>query len=157
MPLNPNAADLIRANLEALKNGQRVKAVIIGTLAPVQLAVLNDYRTVELDLPPSVEEIIFIGSHIYQRRIVDDGYTVEDVVDQVISAMDAQSVVVTGMRLTTIQNHTPRADRYGNQIRDMAALVCTSKHPRPELYDLYPKGDFNKPPKAEKPPVGGSL
>lgn len=157
MPLNSNAADLIRANLEALQNGQRVKAVVIGTLTASQLAVLNDYRTAELGLPPSVEEVIFIGAHVYQRRIVEDGYTIDDAVDQLMSAMDAQAVVVTGARLTTIQNHTPRADRYGNQIRDMGTLVCTSKHPRPELYGVSPKGDFNKPPKAEEPPKGGSL
>jgi hypothetical protein len=110
-----------------------------------------------LELPPSVKEVIFIGSHIYKRRVVDDGYSIDDAVEQVMSAMDAQSIVITGARLTTIQNHTPRPDRYGNQIRDMGTIVCTSKHPRPELYGVSPKGDFNKPPKAEKPPEGGSL
>jgi hypothetical protein len=114
--------------------------------------VLNDYRTVELGLAPSVEEVIFIGAHVYQRRIVDDGYTIDDAVDQLVSAMDAQAVVVTGARLTTIQNHTPRADRYGNQIRDMGTLVCTSKHPRPELYGLSPKGTSTNPQKQKSRP-----
>ena len=157
MPLYPNAADLIRANLEALQRGERVKPVAIGTLTDHQLAVLNFYRTKELGLPPNTAEVIFIGGHIYARRVVDDGYTIEDAVEQVMSALDAQSIVVTGINLTTIQNLTVRADRYGNQIRDKATLECSRRHPRPELYGVSPKGDFNKPQKAEKPPEGGSL
>jgi hypothetical protein len=157
MPLYPNAAYLVRANLEALQRGERVRPIAIGTLTIEQLAVLNEYRTEVLGLPPNEAEVVFIGSHIYKRRIVDDGYTLEDAVDQVMSAMDAQSVVVTGRNLTTIQNLNPRADRYGNQIRDKATLECSGKHPKPELYGVSPKGDLNKPTKAGKPPEGGSL
>jgi molybdopterin biosynthesis enzyme len=106
MPLYPNADALIRANLEAFQRGERVKPVAIGTLTEQQLAVLNVYRTEELGLPPNVAEVIFIGKHVYDRRVVDDGYTIEDAVEQVMSAMDAQSIVVTGIKLTTMQNLT---------------------------------------------------
>ena len=148
MPLYSNAADLIRTNLEALQRGERVRPVVIGTLTVEQLAVLNAYRTEVLGLPPNESEVVFIGSHIFKRRIVDDGYTVEDAVDQVMSAMDAQSVVVTDRNLTTIQNLNPRADRYGNQIRDKATFECSRRHPKPELYGVSPKGDLNKPTKT---------
>jgi hydroxymethylpyrimidine/phosphomethylpyrimidine kinase len=145
MPLYPNAQALIRANLEALQNGQRVRGVAIGTLTPAQLTAINAERAAEGGaLPPILEEVIFFGSHVYQSRVLQDGYKLEDVVDQVMSAMDAQSVVVTSPRMTTIQNLVPRADRYGNQIRDKAVLECTRRHPRPELFTVVPKGDYNK-------------
>ena len=103
-------------------------------------------------MPPILEEVIFFGSHVYQSRVLQDGYKLEDVVDQVMSAMDAQSVVVTSPRMTTIQNLVPRADRYGNQIRDKAVLECTRRHPRPELFTVVPKGDYNKAQKQKSRP-----
>jgi hydroxymethylpyrimidine/phosphomethylpyrimidine kinase len=153
MPLYPNAQALIRANLEALQNGQRVRGVAIGTLTPAQLTAINAERAAEGGaLPPILEEVIFFGSHVYQSRVLQDGYKLEDVVDQVMSAMDAQSVVVTSPRMTTIQNLVPRADRYGNQIRDKAVLECTRRHPRPELFTVVPKGDYNKAQKQTSRP-----
>ncbi len=150
MPLYPNAQSLIRANLEALQNGKRVKGVAIGTLTATQLNAINAERAAEGGaLPPILEEVIFFGSHAYQSRVLQDGYTIDDVVDQVMSAMDAQSVVVTSTRMTTIQNPIPRADRYGNQIRDKAVLECTRRHPRAELFTVVPKGDTNKPQKQK--------
>jgi hydroxymethylpyrimidine/phosphomethylpyrimidine kinase len=146
-------AGLIRANLEALQSGQRVKCVAIGTLAAAQLNAINAERAAEEGtLPPILEEVIFFGSHAYQSRVLQDGYTIEDVVDQVMSAMDAQSVVVTSLRMTTIQNLIPRADRYGNQIRDKAVLECTRRHPKAELFTVVPKGDINKPKKQKSRP-----
>ena len=153
MPLYPNAQALIRANLEALQNGQRVRGVAIGTLTPAQLTAIIAERAAEGGaLPPILEEVIFFGSHVYQSRVLQDGYKLEDVVDQVMSAMDAQSVVVTSPRMTTIQNLVPRADRYGNQIRDKAVLECTRRHPRPELFTVVPKGDYNKAQKQKSRP-----
>jgi hypothetical protein len=153
MPLYPNAQALIRANLEALQNGQRVKGVAIGTLTAAQLNAINAERTTEGGaLPPIVDEVIFFGSHAYQSRVLQDGYTLEDVVDQVLSAMDARSVIVTSPRMTTIQNPTPRTDRYGNQIRDKAVLECTRRHPRAELFTVVPKGDHIKPKKQKSRP-----
>jgi len=153
MPPYPNAPALIRANLEALQSGQRVKGVAIGTLTAAQLNAINAERTAEENrLPPILEEVIFFGSHAYQSRVLQDGYTIEDVVDQVLSAMDAQSVVVASPRMTTIQNPIPRADRYGNQIQDKAVLECTRRHSKAELFTVVPKGDNNKPKKQKSHP-----
>ena len=153
MPLYPNAQALISANLEALQDGKRVKGVAIGILTAAQQNAINAERAAEEGaLPPILEEVIFFGSHVYQSRVLQDGYKLEDVVDQVMSAMDAQSVVVTSPRMTTIQNLVPRADRYGNQIRDKAVLECTRRHPRPELFTVVPKGDYNKAQKQKSRP-----
>jgi hypothetical protein len=153
MPPYPNAQALIRSNLEALQSGQRVKGIAIGTLTAAQLNAINAERAAEGGtLPPILEEVIFFGSHAYRSRVLQDGYTIEDVVDQVMSAMDAQSVVVTSPRMTTIQNLIPRADHYGNQIRDKAVLECTRRHPRAELFTVVPKGDMNKPKKQKSRP-----
>ena len=150
MPLYPNAQALISANLEALQDGKRVKGVAIVILTAAQQNAINAERAAEEGaLPPILEEVIFYGSHVYQSRVLQDGYTINDVVDQVMSAMDAQSVVVTSPRMTTIQNPIPRADRYGNQIRDKAVLECTRRHPRAELFTVVPKGDYNKPQKQK--------
>jgi nucleotidyltransferase/DNA polymerase involved in DNA repair len=153
MPLYANARAMIRANLEALRDGERVKGVAIGTLTAAQLNAINAQRAAEGGaLPPILEEVIFFGSHAYQSRVLQDGYTIDDVVDQVMSAMDAQSVVVTSTRMTTIQNPIPRADRYGNRIHDKAVLECTRRHPRAELFTVVPKGDYNKPKKQKSRP-----
>ena len=130
-----------------------MKGVAIGTLTAAQLNAINAERTAEGSiLPPILEEVIFFGSHAYRSRVLQDGYTLEDVVDQIISAMDAQSVVVTSPRMTTIQNLVLRADRYGNQIRDKAVLECTRRHPKDELFTVVPKGDNNKPQKQKSRP-----
>jgi hypothetical protein len=57
MPPYPNASALIRANLEVLQSGQRVKGVAIGTLTAAQLNAINAERAAEGGtLPPILEE-----------------------------------------------------------------------------------------------------
>ena len=92
-----------------------------------------------------------MGQHIYNSRIVGDGYTIEDVPDQIASAMAADAVVLDTSPMTGLESPAPRTDRYGNQVRDRLVLECTARHPRPELFSVIPKGDRNKPKK--KPPV----
>jgi hypothetical protein len=145
MPLFENALDTIRANLEALDRKERVRLVSIGTLTDSQLAAINGYRD-NHGLPPISGEIVFIGSHIHKRRIVEDGYTIEDVLDQIISAFDPNSTVING-KMSAIKNPTERADRYGNQVRDEVVFECSTKHPRAELFSVVARGDKIKPAK----------
>jgi urease gamma subunit len=150
MPLYPQAAAFIRDNLEAIRDGKKVKPVTIGALTGVQLAAINRHRLARnATLPQIVAEVIFIGSHIYESRVVRDGYSIEDVIDQIVSAMDAASRLVGNLPMQTIENPAPRADRYGNQIHDRAVFECMSRHPRPELFSVVPKGDKVRPKKQK--------
>ena len=97
------------------------------------------------NLEPVVAEVLFFGSHIYQSRCVRDGYTLDDVIDQIVSAMDSASVLVGNLPMQAIENPNLRADRYGNQVHDRAVFECMSRHPRPELFSIMPKGDRNRP------------
>jgi hypothetical protein len=95
MPLFENAARLIRANLEQFKPDAKihVKAVAIGTLTDAQLATINAGRNQE-GLKPIVSEFLFVGAHIYKSRILHDGYSIADVIDQIESAMRGEAVKV---------------------------------------------------------------
>ncbi len=94
MPLHQNAIGLIHSNLEVLQRGERVKPIVIGTLTDVQLRVINHERAARTHpLPPVIAEVLFMGRHIYKSRIERDGYTIDDVLIQIESAMDSGSVV----------------------------------------------------------------
>lgn len=149
MPLHENAAELIRAHLEQFSPTERVrvKAIVIGDLTETQLATLNDYQDAE-HLPRSTGEVLFHGWHIYKSRVLRDGYQIEDVIDQITSAMSSNSIVEASNYMTSMENPVPRADRYGNRVHDKAVLECMARHPRPELYSVIPKGDVTKPPKT---------
>jgi hypothetical protein len=147
MPLYPGALQLIRQNLEELALGNKVRSIAIGTLTERQLGGINQARQHRANpLPVIIAEVLFIGQHVFNSRVVRDGYTIEDVIDQIESAMQASADFIPTSRAAAIQNHTRRLDRYGNYVRDMAIFECTSRHPRPELFSVMPKGD--KPPKA---------
>jgi hypothetical protein len=146
MPLYGDAFDWMRANFERIARGDKPPGVIIGTLTVEQLNALNRIRAAHKPpLPPVTDEVLFYGRHLYGSRVVRDGYTVEDVFDQIASAMSGDSVLVPHPRSTVLQNPRSRADRYGNMVMDLAVLECTAHHPRPELFSVMPKGDKNKP------------
>jgi hypothetical protein len=140
MPLFAHARDLMRANLEKIHAGTRVVAVQIGTLTLRQLEDINNIRA-EDGLPAIIAEVYFVGGHMYRSRATGDGYTIEDILDQISSAMDSTSVVIPSKKMTSMQNPNARADKYGNHVRDRAIFECSRKHPRPELYSVMPKGD----------------
>jgi hypothetical protein len=94
-------------------------------------------------------EVVFLGRHVYTSRALRDGYTIEDIIDQIAGAMDAASVILQSPFMTAMENPNPRADRYGNSVRDRIILECTARYPRPELYSVIPKGDVHKPEKKK--------
>jgi len=155
MPLYSHAVALIRSNLEQISRGQKVRAVSIGILTERQLGAINQARQSRTNpLPIVIAEVLFLGQHTYNSRIRDDGYTIDDVVDQIVSAMDATAVFIPTSKAAAIQNHTKRPDRYGNRVQDMAVFECTARHPRPELLSVIPKGDRPPNPKAGQTPKG---
>jgi hypothetical protein len=151
MPLYPHALDLIRGNLEQIAQGKKVKPVVVGKLTTEQLNAINQHRQEQNpDLPLIIDEVLFFGSHIYRSRCLRDGYTIEDVVDQIAGAMDERSVLVGNLPAQAIENPIARNDRYGNQVHDRAVFECMSRHPRPELFSVVPSGDRNRPARKQK-------
>jgi hypothetical protein len=148
MPLLTDAAALIRTNLEQIEAGRKASLVEIGALTPEQLAHINKHRAAQ-GLIPVRAEVVFIGKHIYQSRIAKDGYTIDDVIDQIANAMQADSWVLDTSKMTGMENPNLRADRYGNKVRDRVVFECTARHPRPELFSVVPKGDLIKPQKKK--------
>lgn len=140
MPLFHKARRIMRINLQTIQDGKRVKFISVGTLTAVQLEKVNAHRAA-LGVLPVIEELVFKGKHIYDSRIIKDGYTIEDVLDQIESGMSDTSVVIEGQTMTGMENPKLRPDRYGSEVKDRIVFECTSHHPRPELYSVVPKGD----------------
>jgi hypothetical protein len=46
--------------------------------------------------------------HLYSSRIQRDGYTIDDVLDQIISGMDSAAVVLRSPTMTVIENPLQR-------------------------------------------------
>ena len=146
MPLYADAGLLIRRNLEQIRKAARVRIVPIGALTEEQLGQINAGRFAN-SLNPIISEVVFVGAHIYKSRAIRDGYTIEDVVDQISAAMDTTAVVIDALHMTIMESTNLRADRYGNLVRDRIVFECSARHPRAELFSVMPKGDMHKPPK----------
>ena len=86
MPLYPDAKTRIVANLEVIAEGGRVALIAVGMFTEQQFADLNAVRRGLSLHEIESREIVFIGRHIYARRS-KDGYTVEDMVLQIESAL----------------------------------------------------------------------
>jgi hypothetical protein len=146
MPLYDEGPSRIRMNLQALQEGKKPCVVAIGTLTESQLTAINASRASQ-GYPPIQAEILFLGRHVYKSRVLGDGYTIEDVIDQIASALHRESVALEAPKMTTMENPVPRNDRYGNAVRDRAVLECSARHPKAELFSVIPKGDHNRPKK----------
>ena len=140
MPLLPNARDKLRVNLQTLSIGKKPKPVVVGHLTAAQLAAINSRREQD-ELPAITDEVVFVGKHIYESRITKDGYSIDDVIDQIANGMDSSAVMVQHPTMSAIQNQAQRTDRYGSTVRDTIVFECAGRHPRPELYSVIPKGD----------------
>ncbi len=121
-----------------------MRVVAIGELTAAQLLAFNTVRAA-LNLPPISAEIVFLGRHVYNSRIANDGYTIDDVLDQITSALDVSAEVHASAKMNALQNPQHRTDKYGNRVLDRGVLECTARHPRPELFSIIPMGDTIKP------------
>lgn len=144
MPLYENAIDIIKSNLEQLQNGERPKFVAIGKLTNEQLESINK-KQVEKGLPiVQCNEILYMGRHHYESRVLKDGYTISDLIKQIESVLSENSVIENNK---VLKSTNKRNDGYGNMVEDWAVFEMTAKRPRMELFSVIPKGDNNKPPK----------
>ncbi len=147
MPLFDNAEYLIRANLEQLAANKRVRAVEIGTFTLEQFEAINRLKQGQ-GLPPLEDPgIVFIGSHAYKSRVVRDGYTIDDMVLQIMAALAVTSICKSSPTMTALQSTVRRDDGYGNEVLDEVIFELTQRKPKAELYSVVPKGDRNKPKK----------
>jgi len=146
MPLYLNGKDLIRKNLEAIHAGQRVPRIKVGRLTKTQIEAVNAQQAAKA-LPFSIDEVVFVGRHIHKRRILGDGYTIDDVIDQIESAMSQDSAVIANEYMTAMRNPIARADRLGNLVHDEVILECSRYRPNPDIFSVVPKGDKIKPQK----------
>jgi hypothetical protein len=136
----------MRRNLEEIDAGGRARLVTIGYLSGEQLEMLNLVRA-EHDLPQIESgEILFIGRHVHKSRIQGDGYTINDVLIQIESALNGDEC----RSATAIQSSSFREDGYGNKVKDRAVFECTSRRPRLELFSVIPSGDKIKPTEAKE-------
>ncbi|SRR6266481_1554875 len=146
MPLNKNAKNLILKNLLNIHRGRKAWPVVIGWLTDTQLFALNRERD-RRGFPPMCAHVVFVGNHIYDSRVKENGYRFDDVIAQIESAMDETAVFREGPKMACLVSSKKRDDGYGNQVTDESVLECSTKFPRAELYSVIPKGDQNKPQK----------
>ena len=139
MPFDNDALSRIRLQLEAISNGIKPRLIGIGSLSRDQLQTINQHRA-ENGFSPIVADILFDGRHLYKSRCVDDGYSIDEVIEQLVSAFSEASQVVLG-RSTVLASSVPRIDRHGKSVRDEIVFECTARHPHPELYSVVPRGD----------------
>lgn len=145
MPLYPEAERLIRGNLSVIKRGKKPRAVVIGELTPKQLADINAYRAAR-GWDPLQKEVVFVGSHLYASRILKDGYSEEDLLVQIRSAMSEECCFVPTSKMTVLQHPRRRDGGYGCMVRDELTLECTTRFPRAELFSVVPRGDMHHKP-----------
>lgn len=144
VPLFIEAEDWIRSNLTSIAHGARPPIREIGALTHDQFTEINKARGL-LGLHEIRENgVVFLGRHLFNSRSVD-GYTIDDMIVQIASALDPGSAVVVNSMMTAIQNMTARTDSLGNSIHDRAIFEATARKPRLELFSVIPKGDAVKP------------
>jgi hypothetical protein len=150
VPLYPDALDRIRDNLEKLSRGEKAPMIAIGSFSLVQFDDINTARRDSGLHELEQNEVVFIGRHLFNSRSAD-GYSIDDIIDQIESAMDEGSIAVVSPRMSCLRQQAARTDRYGNQVFDQAIFEMTNRKPRAELFSVIPRGDANKPPKKQKP------
>lgn len=118
--------------------------IVIGCFTDVQFAAINASRAaMDLHLLEQ-NQIVFMGRHLHASRS-KDGYHVDDIVLQIISALSADALAHLDSFVSYTQNPHARDDGYGNQVNDRAVFEMTARKPRAELYSVMPKGDNFKP------------
>ncbi|MDR8526219.1 hypothetical protein [Shewanella fidelis] len=145
MPFNYAIKDQLLQQIQAKIDGQRVPIIEIGSLTEKQHEDINKFR-IENGIPPLIDpSILYMGRHHVESRNGRDGYNAEDILTQIIYALDESSIIPKSSRQTLIRSIKPRDDGYGNKVTDTGVLELTSRKPKAELYSVIPKGDTVKP------------
>lgn len=146
LPLYEGMEVTLRIHLERIASGDRVPVIAIGHFTEVQFAAINEGRAA-LDLHVLEQnEILFMGRHLHKSR-ANDGYQIEDIVRQIMSALSVEALAHINTFVSYTQNPSAREDGFGNQVYDRAVFEMTARKPRAELFSVMPKGDLKKPTK----------
>jgi hypothetical protein len=157
MPLYDNAERLIRGNIAMIKRGKKPDAVVIGYLMDAQVEAINTYRR-SRNWEPIERDVVFVGTHVYQSRVVQDGYSEDDLLAQIKSAFSATCRYIPTQKMTVLRNPASRESGYGCRVRDELTLECSTKFPRAELFSVVLRGDRNhKPNKLREAAKAASL
>jgi hypothetical protein len=148
MSLYPTALTAIRTNLELAANKQKPPIIRIGVLSAAQLVTVNAQREEE-EMPPVVAEVLFDGRHLYNSRCVEDGYSIDEVLEMISIAFSDASDVAPGWATVLISSAT-RVNKDGRTICDEAVFECHGKKPHPELLSVVPRGDGKDHSKKKK-------
>jgi hypothetical protein len=140
MPLYADGLKKIRRNLLQVQSGQRPWVAKIGFFTPTQIAQINATR-LAMGFPALRPEILFHGRHLYDSRCVKDHYTIDQVLEQIVSALSDTSVVDPSRPSVVIRNPNKRTDHNGIRVNDEAVFECSGRHPYADLYSVVPVGD----------------
>jgi hypothetical protein len=140
LPLFADGLRKIRRNLTLAQSGQRPRAVKIGFFTAEQLTLINNAR-ISMGFPALLPEIVFHGAHLFKSRCVRNGYTIDQVLEQVQSAFSDASEVYFSASSSLLRNPNKRRDHNGNLVNDEAVFECTSRFPYADLFSVIPKGD----------------
>lgn len=90
---------------------------------------------------------MFHGLHLYRSRCERDGYTIDQVLEQILSAFSESSVIEFSAESSLLRNPVGRIDHHGDLVHDEAVFECTARYPYADLYSVIPKGDAKRKPK----------
>lgn len=139
MPLFADGLRKIRNSLLLVQAGESSPFVKIGAFTAEQLKMINEQRAQE-ELAPIDGIIIFNGKHLYRSRCIENGYSIEEILEQIQSAF-CPTAEVSHDFSTVIRNPVERIDRDGKAVKDEAVFECSERHPSPILLSVIPRGD----------------
>jgi hypothetical protein len=140
MPLYADGLRKIRRNLLQVQSGQKPWVAKVGFFTPEQINKINDARA-SMGFPALRSEILFHGSHLFKSRCVENPYTIDQVLEQIQSALSDASVVDPSRPSVVIRNPNKRTDHNGAQVNDEAVFECSGRAPYADLYSVVPEGD----------------
>jgi hypothetical protein len=151
MSLYPTALTAIRTNLELAANKQKPPIIRIGVLSAAQLVTVNAQREEE-EMPPVVAEVLFDGRHLYNSRCVEDGYSIDEVLEMISIAFSDASDVAPGWLLCLSvlrRESTKTAEQYVTKPSSSA----TAKSLIPSSCPLFREAMARITAKRRRPPV----
>jgi hypothetical protein len=122
LPLFADGLKKVRRNLIDAKSGTKPGLVRIGVFTLEQLTIINEARR-ERNFQPIDQVIVFLGKHLYESRCLPDGYTMEDVLDKVASALSEFSIA-GHTRSATLSNPNERLDILRRNYYSTLCLRC---------------------------------
>jgi hypothetical protein len=140
MPLYADGLRKIRRNLLQVQSGQKPWVAKVGFFTPEQIARINEAR-ISMGFPALRPEILFHGSHLFKSRCVKNPYMIDQVLEQIQSALSGASVVDPSRPSVVIRNPNKRMDHNGMLVNDEAVFECSGRQPYADLYSVVPVGD----------------